>query len=228
MDSGETEVWLYKPGDSCLNSYSYPTYKEVGGRVILTRPGKLLLSYQMTQAVSDSVSVISKIAPDVQVAFCKALSYVGGSDETFGGMMIYGTAQMLPTILLATDEMKPSHVLELAFHEAFHHIESQLGFDEMAALERWRDRLDYLPAPPFVEQQGLSDWWAKPQERRVWSFEHYIHLTAWPRSVEYARYKGFHLELDDFPEEVKAVYDDILSGEIGLRAIEGMGRKMSA
>lgn len=217
--SGQAEVLFHTPEQGFFYKKLVPANQPIVDGVEIDKAGKLNISSEEMSGVSSAMRIIRKVAPDAQVAVCRSI-FINGINA--GAALIYGDEHTLPTIMIGLNDAELDEYKEYAYHECFHHAETFLSQKEFSVLKRWTALIDrsITEAPPFVIRKGMEEWWSQDQERRAWAFEHYLHLTILPRSEEYAENYGFKLKLEHFPASVRAIYDAIISGEVGKRAFE--------
>lgn len=214
----DCDIFVYAPGSKTLKKQvvepdALSSYQN--GFELL--PGPLDLSEEKRKAVRKAVRSIGRIAPDTSIIICKSLSQSG---VDISGSYVHPSSG--PLIILSTKRRK-SHILTVAFHEVFHRCESLMTPPEWDVMKKFAASMDELPMPDFLyvwESNGYAEkWWADPSERTAWAFQQYVYVRDGWKAQPVADAYGFCLTIDDFPDDVVQVYERVLSGEIGRRAI---------
>jgi hypothetical protein len=176
--------------------------------------GRIRLSEEKRVAVRKAVKIIRRIAPDAEIAFAAALE-MDGSDIVGAHLREHDAYRT--TILLSTS-YDAAEIVSTAHHEAYHRCERLMTNAEKRVMGGWSRKMEALPMPPNLVLGEA--WWSKPSERAAWAFENYVHLKNGSEDRDLANFMGFCLSREDFPDTVVSVYESVLSGKIGLRAIQ--------
>lgn len=213
----DCEIFVYTPGSSKLKRQvvqpdGLSSYQS--GFEIL--PGPLDLSDGRREAVRNAARSIRRIAPDTSVIVCSSLS-----ERRFDLSGAYVHPSSGPTVILSA-KREPGRILTTALHEVFHRCESLMTHAESDVMKAFAAWMEDMTMPEFLNDFDAAyaeKWWADTSERTAWAFQNYVYLRDSWKHTEVAEDFCFCLTLEDFPEDVVRVYERVLSGEIGRRAI---------
>lgn len=205
-----------------MKRYEVPINDVIIENTVLTKAGPLRPSTDLVAAVVQSREVIIRIAPWASIVYCRAVALLDDPDKDSSCMALtlFDRERDCVTILIGLDDLTPSFLRSLSYHEAYHYCEPLMNETEVQSLLSWSEYLLTIDKPTFVKRENRDFWWSLWYERVTWSFERYCYATNldWKDAV-IERERGFNKDLSWFPRDVADIFDSVWAGEIGKRIV---------